>query len=623
MADKRIQDLTQATSIQLNDLFVLEQSGAAKSLTGQTLVTDLATYLSGHGGISNITYTPPVPPSLDGTLDITMADASTYSVTITNGNGIDTIDIEYGISNSGTDPIYVVSWESSPVAPTDQYPFGWTRIAITDTTGNTTNAYSVTVKADDPTVSIGTVSAVSGGSPSATVTNSGTPHDPVLDFSFVMQQGDKGDTGDYFVLDVKLGTSSAPTTEPSTWYYPDTFPTPSSGDYIWQKVEYRLHDEGTTQRTEVYVIGYIGQNGGGAGSVTQVTINDDTQSPDGTGNVIFDISPEDVGAIADPSTKSNGQVLTYDSSAGEWVAATPTTGNVNTVNNRGVDVGTTNITLYGTDIKMSSSDPTTVQAAIPAPATSTPADLGTAAVGTSTKFAREDHVHQMPSASDVGAIPAGDVQYKVYKSVTEINLTDGSATIAGAWTALPDYGILICDAAEFAGGQCPSTDGVVEIGRLMDSPNARGWIRFMARRPTVGDYRMFLDAATPGMPTGVWIPDDLYAAEYTAGTYTETGGGGYGFVTSSAQTLYLYVYLPKMFHYANTVKVTAYTGNLRSPSGGYVPSQTFNFTSYLVNSNALNGGTFIRFAATRSSGWGITNNSTVILDVSSITFTVT
>ena len=119
MADKRIQDLTQATSIQLNDLFVLEQSGAAKSLTGQTLVTDLATYLNGHGGISDITYTPPVPPSLDGTLDITMADASTYSVTITNGNGIDTIDIEYGISNSGTDPIYVVSWESSPVAPTD------------------------------------------------------------------------------------------------------------------------------------------------------------------------------------------------------------------------------------------------------------------------------------------------------------------------------------------------------------------------------------------------------------------------------------------------------------------------------------------------------------------------
>lgn len=496
MADKRIQDLTQATSIQLNDLFVLEQSGAAKSLTGQTLVTDLATYLNGHGGISDITYTPPVPPSLDGTLDITMADASTYSVTITNGNGIDTIDIEYGISNSGTDPIYVVSWENTPVAPTDQYPYGWTKIEITDTTGNVINAYSVTAKADDPSISIGTVSATSGGSPSATVTNSGTPHDPVFDFSFVMQQGDKGDTGDYIVLDAKLGTSSAPTTEPSTWYYPATFPTPASGDYIWQKVEYQLHDEGTTQRTEVYVIGYIGQNGGGAGSVTQVTINDDTQSPDGTGNVIFDISPEDVGAIADPSTKSNGQVLTYDSSAGEWVAANPTTGNVNTVNNKGVDVGTTNITLYGTDIAMSSSDPTTVQAAIPARATATPSALGTAAIGSSTKYATEDHVHPMPSNTDVG------VDFKVYDSVTDLGLTSGSATIAGAWSALGSNEILICEAGGFTTGTggVPSTNGIVEIVKRAAS---RGRISFYGKESANADYRMYLNSS--GVPTGTWV----------------------------------------------------------------------------------------------------------------------
>lgn len=76
MADKRIQDLTPASSIQTNDLFVLEQSGAAKSLTGQILINDLATYLDGHGGISDIVYTPPVAPSLDGTLTITMADTT-------------------------------------------------------------------------------------------------------------------------------------------------------------------------------------------------------------------------------------------------------------------------------------------------------------------------------------------------------------------------------------------------------------------------------------------------------------------------------------------------------------------------------------------------------------------
>jgi hypothetical protein len=37
--------------------------------------------------------------------------------------------------------------------------------------------------------------------------------------------------------------------------------------------------------------------------------------------------------------------------------------------------------------------------------TSTPAALGTAAVGTLLAYARADHAHQMPSANDVGAIP--------------------------------------------------------------------------------------------------------------------------------------------------------------------------------------------------------------------------
>ena len=43
---------------------------------------------------------------------------------------------------------------------------------------------------------------------------------------------------------------------------------------------------------------------------------------------------------------------------------------------------------------------------VPSAATADPENLGTKAVGTSTKYAREDHVHQMPSASDVGAVAA-------------------------------------------------------------------------------------------------------------------------------------------------------------------------------------------------------------------------
>lgn len=435
MADKRIQDLTPASSIQTNDLFVLEQSGAAKSLTGQILINDLATYLDGHGGISDIVYTPPVAPSLDGTLTITMADETVYSVTVKNGNGITSIGVSYGISNNGTDPTTVQSWVSTVTPPTNQYPFGWTRIRLNQTTGVYTDAYSVTVKADDPTVSVGTVSAQPGLNASASITNTGTANDPVLNFSFELPQGDKGDTGDYIVPVVSYGTSTAAATEPSTWYSNPSSISYTAGNFIWRKTEFTLHDAQTVQDTKTEIIGYIGQNGSGSGTVQQITFNGTVYADDGTGNVPMTVDAEDVGAIADPTTKSNGQVLTYDSTADEWVAANPSTGNVNTVNNKGVDSGTTNVTVYASDIKMSSSDSTTIPNAMPKPQTSgTPANLGTAARGTATTYSRSDHVHAMPTASDVGALPSGTTA----SDIGALPNTTTAADIGGMskWTLL-------------------------------------------------------------------------------------------------------------------------------------------------------------------------------------------
>lgn len=425
MADKRIQDLTPASSIQTNDLFVLEQSGAAKSLSGQILINDLATYLDGHGGISDIVYTPPVAPSLDGTLTITMADETVYSVTVKNGNGITSIGVSYGISNNGTDPTTVQSWGSTVTPPTNQYPYGWTRIRLNLTTGVYTDSYSVTVKADDPSVTVGTVNAQPGPNASATITNSGTANDPVLNFSFELPQGDKGDTGDYIVPVVSYGTSTAAATEPSTWYNDPSSISYSAGNFIWKKTEYTLYEAQTVQDTKTEIIGYIGQNGSGSGTVQQITFNGTVYADDGTGNVPMTIDAEDVGAIADPSTKSNGQVLTYDSTADKWVAANPSTGNVNTVNNKGVDTGTTNVTVYATDIKMSSSDSTTIPNAMPKPQTSgTPANLGTAARGSATTYSRSDHVHAMPTASDVGALPSSYTP-----PVTSVNTKTGAVVL--------------------------------------------------------------------------------------------------------------------------------------------------------------------------------------------------
>lgn len=84
MANKQISQLTEATSVTVTDLFVLEQSGAAKKLYGQTLLNDLATALDGHGGIASIAKTS--TSGLVDTYTITFADATTATFTVTNGS---------------------------------------------------------------------------------------------------------------------------------------------------------------------------------------------------------------------------------------------------------------------------------------------------------------------------------------------------------------------------------------------------------------------------------------------------------------------------------------------------------------------------------------------------------
>lgn len=54
---------------------------------------------------------------------------------------------------------------------------------------------------------------------------------------------------------------------------------------------------------------------------------------------------------------------------------------------------------------------------VPSAYTSTPSPLGTAAAGSSSAYAKGDHVHAMPSASDVGAAPA----------VTEVTISTSGA----------------------------------------------------------------------------------------------------------------------------------------------------------------------------------------------------
>ena len=143
----------------------------------------------------------------------------------------------------------------------------------------------------------------------------------------------------------------------------------------------------------------------------------------------------------------------------------------------------------------------------------TPANLGTAANGSSANYARQDHVHKMPSASDVGALPDTttaadlDVKYKLFNSVTDLGLTIGSATISGAWSAMPINSVLACSAADFAQSERPMnyTSAMVVICKGADASSS--WIECKGDTAGYGDYRMFFNANT-SLPTGEWLTED-------------------------------------------------------------------------------------------------------------------
>lgn len=86
MADKAISELTAAEQIKSTDMFVLEQDGTAKRLQGQTLLNWLTAAADGHGGIKSIAKTG--TSGLVDTYTITLADTTTMTFTVTNGNGL-------------------------------------------------------------------------------------------------------------------------------------------------------------------------------------------------------------------------------------------------------------------------------------------------------------------------------------------------------------------------------------------------------------------------------------------------------------------------------------------------------------------------------------------------------
>lgn len=235
MADKQISDLVAATSVQAADLFVLEQTGTAKKLTGQILINWMTAYADGHGGIQTIAKTG--TSGLVDTYTITYADATTSTFTVTNGAKGDTGDSWY------------LHIKYSSDLPTSDADMG-----------------------DSPDNWIGLYSGTASTAPSH-----------YTDYTWFQWKGDTGNTGAAATITAQaveyMASSSGTVVPEGSWT--TTIPTVPSGSFLWTRTK-------VTYNTGDVVTSYsVSRNGvDGTGAVSSVN----NISPDGNGNIALTAS---------------------------------------------------------------------------------------------------------------------------------------------------------------------------------------------------------------------------------------------------------------------------------------------------------------------------------------------
>ena len=114
MADRSIGQLPEVTAMGVTDLFVLEQAGAAKKLTGQLLKASLMTWLDGHGGVKSFAYDEDT-----GKVTIVTTDGTTLTTGDLRGKNGHMIHA-YDLSGPGSPGNYLImSFSSANPMPED------------------------------------------------------------------------------------------------------------------------------------------------------------------------------------------------------------------------------------------------------------------------------------------------------------------------------------------------------------------------------------------------------------------------------------------------------------------------------------------------------------------------
>ena len=277
MADKSVGELIAAQSVTPTDLFVLEQNGTAKKLTGQILENWLLSFADGHGGIQSIEKLS--TSGLVDTYRITLSDTTTFDFVVNNGRGItgisktstsglvDTYTISYNDGTSGTFTV-----KNGEKGDKGDNAYVWIKYASKEPTES---SHSM---GDIPDDWIGIYSG-----------NAATAPTDWMQYKWFKHKGETGDTGSPATLvnkSVTYQVGDSGTIIPSG-VWSSSVPVVSQGKYLWTKTELRFN---TGDPIISYSVARMGIDG--SGSVSSVA----SVSPDETGNV--PLAAADVGALA-------------------------------------------------------------------------------------------------------------------------------------------------------------------------------------------------------------------------------------------------------------------------------------------------------------------------------------
>ena len=294
MADKSVGELVAAQSVTPTDLFVLEQNGTAKKLTGQILENWLVSFADGHGGIQSIAKLG--TSGLADTYRITLADTTTFDFVVTNGRGVSSL------RKTGTSGLV------------DTYTFTYndgTKATFTVTNGQKgdkgDNAYIwVKYASQEPTASSNSFGDLPDDWMGVYFGTASTAPTDWKQYKWYRIKGEKGDTGEPATIvsaEITYQASDSGTIIPSgSWS--SSVPPVTPGRYLWtrQVLQFNAGNPITS-----YSVSRFGIDGTGAVSTVAGV------APDENGNVPLDASSVKALAITggtmEGAINMNGQPL--------------------------------------------------------------------------------------------------------------------------------------------------------------------------------------------------------------------------------------------------------------------------------------------------------------------------